>query len=206
MVFWYLSFVLTCFRNPPFNSLRPRYVGKSTIIGSDNGISHGRHQAIIWTNAGILLIEPLGTNFSEILIEIDTFSFKKMHLKMSSAKWRPFCLGLNVLTHWGLETPNYIAELILVVIFVFYITLSHHLNQHWLIFDRPHRNKRKWNMNKDIISLSVNKMYAKWRSFVQPQCMHQPFLFIRISNHEATDFDHTFDTTISCRILVKHMS
>ena len=40
---------------------------------------------------------PLGTIFSEILIEIPTFSFKKMHLKMSSAKWRLFCLGFNVL-------------------------------------------------------------------------------------------------------------
>ena len=59
----------------------------------------GRRQASIWTNAGILLIGPLGINFNEILIEINTFSFKKMHLKMSSAKWRPFRLGLNVLTH-----------------------------------------------------------------------------------------------------------
>ena len=45
-------------------------VNKLTIIGSDNGLSLGRCQAIIWTNAGILLIGPLGTNFSEILIEI----------------------------------------------------------------------------------------------------------------------------------------
>ena len=45
-------------------------VGNLTIIGSDNGLSPGRRQAIIWTNAGILLIGPLGTNFSEILIEI----------------------------------------------------------------------------------------------------------------------------------------
>ena len=73
-------------------------VSKLTIIGSDNGLSPARRQAIIWTNAGILLIGPLGTNFSEILIEILTFSFKKMHLKMSSGKWRPSCLGLNVLT------------------------------------------------------------------------------------------------------------
>ena len=72
-------------------------VGKLTIIGSDNGLSPGRRQAIIWTNAGILLIGPLGTNFNEIFIEIHTFSFKKIHLKMSSGKWRPFCLGLNVL-------------------------------------------------------------------------------------------------------------
>ena len=72
-------------------------VGKLTIIGSDNGLSPGRRQAIIWTNAGILWFGPLRSNFSEILIEIDTFSLKKMHLKLSSAKWRPFCLGLNVL-------------------------------------------------------------------------------------------------------------
>ena len=68
-----------------------------TIIGPDNGLSPGWRQAIIWTNAGILLIGPWGTNFSEILIGIQTFSFKKMQLKMSSAKWRPFCLGPNVL-------------------------------------------------------------------------------------------------------------
>ena len=72
-------------------------VSKITIIGSDNGLSPGRRQAIIWTNAGIWWMGPLGTNFSEILIEIHTFSFKKMPLKMSSGKWRPFCLGLNVL-------------------------------------------------------------------------------------------------------------
>ena len=77
-------------------------VGKLTIIGSDNGLSPGRRQAIIWNNDGILLIGPYGTNSSEILIEILTFSFTKMSLKVSSAKWRPFCLGLNVLTHWGL--------------------------------------------------------------------------------------------------------
>ena len=72
-------------------------ISKITIIGSDNGLSPHRRQAIIWSNAGILLIGPLGTNFSEIYIEILTFSFKKMRLKVSSAKWRPFCLGLNVL-------------------------------------------------------------------------------------------------------------
>ena len=59
-------------------------------------------QAIIWTNAGILLIGPLWTNFSEISIESITFSFKKMHLKMSSGKWRAFFLGLNVIIQWCL--------------------------------------------------------------------------------------------------------
>ena len=77
------------------------YMRQLTVIGSDNGLSPPRRQAIIWTNAGILLIQPLGTKFSEILIEIYTFSFKKMHFKMSSAKWRSFCLGLNVLTNFN---------------------------------------------------------------------------------------------------------
>ena len=61
------------------------------------GLSPGRRQATIWNNAGILSSGFLGTNFSEILIEILTFSFKKMRLNVSSAKWRPFSLGLNVL-------------------------------------------------------------------------------------------------------------
>ena len=45
-------------------------VNKLTIIGSDNGLSPGRRQAIIWTDGWILLIGPLETNLSEILIEI----------------------------------------------------------------------------------------------------------------------------------------
>ena len=53
-------------------------------------------RAIIRTNAGILLIRTLRTNFNEIISEIHTFSFNKMHLKMSSAKWRHFCLGPNL--------------------------------------------------------------------------------------------------------------
>ena len=71
------------------------WVSKLIIIGSDNGLSHSRRQAIIWTNAGILLIRTLGTNFSGILGEIHLFSFSKIHLKMSSAKWRLFGIGLN---------------------------------------------------------------------------------------------------------------
>ena len=55
-------------------------VRKLTIIGSDNGLSPGRRQAIIWTNAGILLTGALATNFNETSIEIHTFSFKKIHL------------------------------------------------------------------------------------------------------------------------------
>ena len=73
------------------------YIYKLTTIGLDNSLSPGRHQAIIRTNDGILSIGHPGTNFNEISIKIHTFSFTKIHLKMSYGKWRPFCLGLNVL-------------------------------------------------------------------------------------------------------------
>ena len=112
-------------------------VVKLTIIGSDNGLSPGRRQAIIWTNAGILLIGPLGTNFNEILIGIQTFSFKKMHLKMSSAKWRPFFLGLNVLTHWHL-TPHVMHE------YVSGSCVDHHWFWQWLHLSLA----KSWNLKK----------------------------------------------------------
>ena len=98
-------------------------VGKLHIIGSDIGLSPGRRQAIIWTSAGIVLIGPLGTNFSEILIEIHTFSFKKMLLKMSSAKWRPFCLSPNVIKDkWVLVFLEELSLLVLVLSLVWEIT------------------------------------------------------------------------------------
>ena len=61
-------------------------------IGSDNGLSPIRRHAIILTNAWIL-----GTIFGEILGKIQNFSFTKMHVKISSAQWRPFCPGAG----WG---------------------------------------------------------------------------------------------------------
>ena len=86
-------------------------ISNLTIIGSDNGLSPGRRQAIIWTNAVILWIRPFGTNFSEILIEFLTFWFKKMHLNVSSAKWRPFCVGLNVIPLLSYVDPTYMSGL-----------------------------------------------------------------------------------------------
>ena len=91
-------------------------VNKLTIIGSDTDLSSGRRQAIIWTNAGILLIGPLETNFSDISIEIHIFPFKKMHFNMSSGNWQPFCLGLNVLSIYVITGTN--------AILVFWILLA----------------------------------------------------------------------------------
>ena len=71
-------------------------VSKLTIMGSNNGLSPGRRQVIIWINAEILLIELLWT-YSEILIEIYTFSFKENAFvnvvwKMSAILSRPQCV------------------------------------------------------------------------------------------------------------------
>ena len=86
------------------------WVSKLIITGLDNGLPPGRRQAIIWINAGILLISILGTNFSEILGEINLFSFKKMHLKMSSAKGRLFSVGLNELNVDGNKSTGLMPE------------------------------------------------------------------------------------------------
>ena len=77
--------------------LTPICISELTTFGSDNGLLPGRHQAIIWTNAGILLIGPSRTNISDNFFEMHTFSWKNMHLKMLSGKWWPFCLSLNML-------------------------------------------------------------------------------------------------------------
>ena len=91
-------------------------ISKLTIVDSCNGLLPSRCQAIIWTNVGILLIAPLETSFSGILIEIHTFSFKEMHLKMTSAKWRPFCIcitqrcTLQNSTHLMMCLHHYVAS------------------------------------------------------------------------------------------------
>ena len=85
-------------------------VVKQTIIGSDKGLSPGRRQAIIWTNDGILFIGPLRTNSNDISIQILTFSFTKIRLKVTSAKWRSFCLGLNVLSDSNLRKISKVMQ------------------------------------------------------------------------------------------------
>ena len=74
-------------------------VSKLTITGSDSGLSPGRRQAIIWTNAGLLLIEPLGTNFAEFLIKIHIFSYNAFEIviwKMAAILSRPQCVNVCV--------------------------------------------------------------------------------------------------------------
>ena len=126
-------------------------VSKPTIIGSDNGLSPDRRQVIIRTSAGILLIGPLGTNFSEILIEIHAFSFKKMHLKMLSGKWRPFCLGLNVL-RW----PHIIVCWIEMNVSMIKVT------EDWFITPTMHGWRVLWAVPPSSVCLTVHMFFQYW--------------------------------------------
>ena len=79
-------------------------------MGSGNGLLLVRHQIITWTSADLLPVGPLWTDFSEILIRIQHFSFRKVYLTISTAKWRPFCPGRDefdksneLFFHWILK-------------------------------------------------------------------------------------------------------
>ena len=78
VILYYITFCLT-----HWGRVAHMYVSKVTNIGSDKGMSPGRREAIIWTNAGIFLIRTSGTNFSKILSKMYAFSFKKMYLQMA---------------------------------------------------------------------------------------------------------------------------
>ena len=78
------------------NSLRPSdaYMRRKfkTTNGSDSGLSTARHDAIIWNNAGIVLIAPLGTNFNirrNLCIFIQENAVENVVWKMTAILSRP---------------------------------------------------------------------------------------------------------------------
>ena len=83
------------------NSLRPSdaYMHKLT----SPSLAQIMACRLLGTNAEILLIIPLGTNFSEILIVIHIVSFKKTHFKLPTAKWQPFRLA-SICYPWSTAT------------------------------------------------------------------------------------------------------
>ena len=70
------------------------YIGNQTIVASDNGLYPGRCQAIIWTSAGMLLIWPLGTNFSWNSHRNSNIfnAFENVVWKMAAILSRPQCV------------------------------------------------------------------------------------------------------------------
>ena len=153
-------------------------IGNLTIIGPDNGLSPGRRQAIIWTNAGILLIEPFRTNFSEISIEIHTFSFKEMHLKMSSGKWRPFCLGLNVL----IRATFLVFNSIFLSLNIHYIFIDHFYFDWWIIFTPPRWITLRTTFRKPSRTVTISSWMRKYFSSTPTpanRCHLVPWVCIR---------------------------
>ena len=101
-----------------------------------------------WTNAESLSVRPLGKRLSQILIEIQMFSLKKMHLKMLPAKCY---LSFNVLTHYGPEML--FGIMILVQHWLGWLLLSssapsHYLDKCCLIVNWTPMNKFQWNFNQ----------------------------------------------------------
>ena len=78
---------------------------------------------LFWTNVGLVSTGPLGTNLSEFVIKIQNFSFMKMHLKISPAKWRPFCPGGEELTALS-ELPVHYSDVIMSVMVSQIISVS----------------------------------------------------------------------------------
>ena len=74
-------------------------VGNLTTIGSDKGLSPGQRQAITWTNVGILLIGPPRNKLQWNVYRNSYIFTQENSFEIVVCKWRPFCLGLNVLTH-----------------------------------------------------------------------------------------------------------
>ena len=87
-----------------------------------------------WCRPGILLFGPLGKNCSENLIGIQNIFIKKMYIKMSAAKWRPFCLGLNVLNCCGPVTTHGVLKFGILSIATYGIDLKWNCNQNTIIF------------------------------------------------------------------------
>ena len=132
------------------------YVSKLTIIDSDNGLSPGRRQAIIWTNAGILLTGSLTTNFSEILIKIYTFSSKNIfeNIVWNMAAMLPWPYFVNSLKPsdaiWWQRTGSTLAQVMACCL----TAPSHYLNQCWLIISKVLWHSCEDNFTRDTSAIN----------------------------------------------------
>ena len=187
-------------------------IGKLTIIGSNKDLSPGQHQAIMGTNVRILLTEPLGINFSEILVRIQTFSFKKMHLKMSSGKWRPSCLGLDVLRKR--EKYTWCCCQWQVVSFSAYFLVASYATQHYAIWHYATWHDRSWSILVLSCCLMASKtshksalIYNQWSSVTSTR--GNAAWYVQGINHYDSSYDYrkTFNMrhTQSQNLNVSHL-
>ena len=140
-------------------------ISKLTIIGPDNGLPPGRHQAIIWTNDGILLIGSLGIHFSEILIKFIHYHSRKRIWKRSLQKWRPFCLSLNVIILQYLQ-DRALTDPVAITIWFIFLTIQKeqetflvHKTVIIMGFKTFHWSIYKW--YKEIYWIEINKFQVR---------------------------------------------
>ena len=99
-------------------------VGRQTIIGSDNGLLPERCQAIIWTNAGILLNWTLGKKLNRNLnIFIQENGFENVVWKMSAILSQPQCVKF-----WVLFSLNDVTHVLNQNWFLLLLATRHYLN------------------------------------------------------------------------------
>ena len=141
-------------------------VSKLSIIGSDNNLLTGQREAIIWNNDRKLSISPLGIYFSEILIGIQTLSFRKMHLKMLSTKWHPFYLGLSLLKYgdckimvWHVLSGSPISLVVLL-----YSSSNYNLSHWWQVMHRD--AKCIWQFETIMIYLYTNISFKQQKLWI----------------------------------------
>ena len=88
---------------------------KLTIIGSDNGLSPGQHQVIIWTSARILLIAPFTNKLQWNLNQntklfINENALENVVRKMAAILSQPRCVNSPCLPHGGISIQYLIAS------------------------------------------------------------------------------------------------
>ena len=98
-------------------------VNNITNIGSNDGLSSGRHQAIIWTKFGILLIGPLGTNFSTILIEIYTLSSNES--AFGNVLWKMASILVSASMCWGRNLSGNQADIMAADVVASLLTMNY---------------------------------------------------------------------------------
>ena len=116
-------------------------VSKLTIIGSDNGLSPGRHQPIIWTNTGLLISGTVQTYFRKIFLFLRKW-FSKRHFVEGRSYTRigwvargPLHLhGISLLTHCSRDKMATIPQMTFLNAFSWRKMFEFRLKFHWILF------------------------------------------------------------------------
>ena len=100
------------------------------VISSGSGLWPVLCQAMTWTSTELLSVGPIETNFIEIAIKIQTFSFQENAFENVVCK-----ISIILLTHCGLVLPygdKWYGSTLAQVMACCLMAPSHYLNQCWL--------------------------------------------------------------------------